>query len=151
MKKEQHIERLAFSVREAAAALGVSSRTLHDFVKTGSLPHFRLGARVLIPADALRNFIEQRTQSEKQTQTRDHSTMTEDINTGGTLEENTIDFPRLPHGLSHIGELVAVIATEVERRRADSTILKTRQHRNNCNKRPLSVSDMSEKRDQEQL
>ena len=62
MKEHQNIERLAYSVREAAAAIGISSRTLHDFIKDGSLPHFRLGTRVLIPIDALRNFIEQRTQ-----------------------------------------------------------------------------------------
>ena len=62
MKEHQNIERLAYSVLEAATALGVSSRTLHDFIKDGSLPHFRLGARVLIPIDALRDFIAQRTQ-----------------------------------------------------------------------------------------
>ena len=64
-KKNQNIERLSFSVQEAAAAIGVSSRTLHDFIKSGSLAHFRMGTRVLIPADALRQFIESRTQTQK--------------------------------------------------------------------------------------
>jgi len=63
--QHQNVERLAYSIREAAAAIGVSSRTLHDFVKDGSLKHFRVGTRVLIPADALREFIECRTQTGK--------------------------------------------------------------------------------------
>ena len=64
-KKNQNIERLSFSVQEAAAAIGVSSRTVHDFVKDGTIAHFRMGTRVLIPADALRVFIESRTQAQK--------------------------------------------------------------------------------------
>jgi excisionase family DNA binding protein len=62
MKKNQDIARLSYSVQEAAVAIGVSSRTVHDFVKDGTIPHFRMGTRVLIPADALREFIAQRTQ-----------------------------------------------------------------------------------------
>jgi excisionase family DNA binding protein len=58
-------ERLSYSVKEAAAAIGVSSRTIHAFVKDGSIKHFRMGARVLIPADVLRQFIVQRTQTQK--------------------------------------------------------------------------------------
>ena len=64
MKKEQ-IERLSFSIQEVAVAIGVSSRTVHDLVRKGSIEHFRVGQRVLIPAEALRRFIEQRTQSKK--------------------------------------------------------------------------------------
>jgi len=63
--KNQNVVRLAYSVQEAAAAIGVSSRTVHDFVKDGSITHFRMGTRVLIPADALRVFIESRTQAQK--------------------------------------------------------------------------------------
>ena len=62
-KKNQNIERLSFSVQEAAAAIGVSSRTVHDFVKNGTISHFRMGTRVLIPADALRDFIAVRMQN----------------------------------------------------------------------------------------
>jgi len=66
MKKESsNVERLSYSVQEAASALGVSSRTVHEFVKDGNLAHFRMGTRVLIPADALRQFIESRTQTQK--------------------------------------------------------------------------------------
>ena len=68
MKKNSNIERLSYSVQEAAQAIGVSSRTLHDFVKSGALAHFRMGTRVLIPAETLRQFIEQRTQTGKEPQ-----------------------------------------------------------------------------------
>ena len=64
-KNQQEVERLSYSVQEAAAAIGVSSRTLHDFIKNGSIAHFRMGTRVLIPADALRKFIERRTKSQE--------------------------------------------------------------------------------------
>lgn len=62
MTKESSIERLSYSVREAAMALGISSRMLHEYIKNGSITHFRMGTRVLIPADALRAFIERKAQ-----------------------------------------------------------------------------------------
>ena len=62
MGKIQEIGRLAYSISEVAQALGVSSRTVRTLVKNGELGHFRLGARVLVEVDALRLFIEQRTQ-----------------------------------------------------------------------------------------
>ena len=65
MNKNQDIARLSYSVSETASALGISSRTLHDYVKDGSIAHFRMGTRVLIPADALRAFIARRTLADK--------------------------------------------------------------------------------------
>ena len=65
MEKDLKVERLAYSVLEASAAIGVSSRTLHDFIKDGSIAHFRMGTRVLIPADELKAFIERRTLTKK--------------------------------------------------------------------------------------
>jgi excisionase family DNA binding protein len=62
---QNQIDRLSFSVLEVAKTLGVSSRTVHSLVKRGDIPHFRIGQRVLIPADALREFIAERTKSEK--------------------------------------------------------------------------------------
>jgi excisionase family DNA binding protein len=62
MKTEHNVERLSYSVQEAAAAIGVSSRTVHDFIKSGTIAHFRMGTRVLIPVDELRAFIARRTQ-----------------------------------------------------------------------------------------
>ena len=62
MDNESNVERVAYSVREAAASIGVSSRMLHDYIKDGSIAHFRMGTRVLIPAAELKAFIERRTQ-----------------------------------------------------------------------------------------
>ena len=64
-KQDRDIEKLAFSIAETARTLGVSSRTIHDYVKNGSIPHFRMGARLLIPADELKAFIERRTRTGK--------------------------------------------------------------------------------------
>jgi excisionase family DNA binding protein len=65
MKNYQDVERLSYGVREAAAAIGISSRTMHDHVKNGSIKHFRMGTRVLIPAGELKAFIARRTQADK--------------------------------------------------------------------------------------
>jgi len=62
MDKELNVERVSYSIREAAASIGVSSRMLHDYIKDGSIAHFRMGTRILIPADELKAFIERRTQ-----------------------------------------------------------------------------------------
>ena len=55
------MEKLSYSVKEVAATLGVSSRTVHNIIKRGELCHFRVGTRVLIAADALQEFIEEQT------------------------------------------------------------------------------------------
>ncbi|MDR0328795.1 MAG: helix-turn-helix domain-containing protein [Planctomycetaceae bacterium] len=60
MTKNTEIERLAYSIKEVAATLGVSSRTVHTLVKDGKLEHFRIGVRVLVETGALRRFIESR-------------------------------------------------------------------------------------------
>ena len=61
VEKTENIERLTYSILEVAKAIGVSSRTVHKLYKSGELGHIRVGQRVLIPADKLRQFIEQRT------------------------------------------------------------------------------------------
>ena len=60
-----NVERVSYSVEETAEALGVSSRMVHDYVKDGSIGHFRMGARVLIPVDDLKAFIARRRQPPK--------------------------------------------------------------------------------------
>jgi excisionase family DNA binding protein len=62
MKKSHDIIHLSYGVQESAAALGVSPRTLHDYIKDGRIKHFRIGTRVLIPIEGLRQFIALRTQ-----------------------------------------------------------------------------------------
>ena len=62
---KNQIDRLSYSIFEVAKTLGVSSRTVHSLIKRGEIPHFRVGQRVLIPADGLREFIALRTKTEK--------------------------------------------------------------------------------------
>ena len=50
--------RLALRPREAAAALGLSERAFRSLLPT--LPHFRAGNAVLIPVDALRRWLNDR-------------------------------------------------------------------------------------------
>ena len=46
-------EPLALSKRQAAAQLGISERSLHDLLRSGAIPHVRVGRRVLIARTAL--------------------------------------------------------------------------------------------------
>lgn len=53
----QPVPRLAYSVSEAAEALGVSCRTAWALVASGRLGTVRVGRRVLVPVVALGEFI----------------------------------------------------------------------------------------------
>ncbi len=48
-------------IDEAARMLGVSSRTVWTLTDSDSLPHVRIGRRVLYPVDALRRWTAERT------------------------------------------------------------------------------------------
>ena len=50
-------DRLALGVREAAKSLGISRTKLYEAVRDKRLRVVRLGRRVLIPLDALREFL----------------------------------------------------------------------------------------------
>jgi excisionase family DNA binding protein len=53
-------ERLALSVAEAAAALGVSKDAVYDAVRCHELPAIRIRRRILIPVAALEQLLAQR-------------------------------------------------------------------------------------------
>ena len=55
-------ERFAVSVDEAAQLLGVGRSTLWQLVTSGEIPSFTIGKRRLIPLDALRRWIAERTE-----------------------------------------------------------------------------------------
>ena len=52
---------LAMRLREAAAALGVSERTLWDWTQRGDVPHVRRNKTILYPVDALRRWLDEQT------------------------------------------------------------------------------------------
>ena len=51
------MEKLAFNVAAAAEAIGVSDRKVRDLVNVEGFPVVRLGGRVLIPVDPLRDWL----------------------------------------------------------------------------------------------
>jgi excisionase family DNA binding protein len=50
-------EKLAFMIKEAAAALGIGTATLWRAISDGKLVALKLGGRTLIPADSLRQWV----------------------------------------------------------------------------------------------
>jgi excisionase family DNA binding protein len=54
------VERLALSVAEAAAALGVSKDAIYDAVRCHELPAIRIRRHILIPLAALEQFLDQK-------------------------------------------------------------------------------------------
>ena len=56
----QSLPRIAGSVKEAAAALGVSTRTVWPFIRSGQLRALRIGSRVVILYSDLIEFAEKR-------------------------------------------------------------------------------------------
>ncbi len=50
---------LAMRVRDAAKAIGVSERTLWEWIYAGKVPHIRMGKIVLLPVDTLREWLRQ--------------------------------------------------------------------------------------------
>jgi excisionase family DNA binding protein len=53
---------MTLSVRETADELGVSRNTVYDLIRAGDLPHLRIGTRIRIPTDPLRDWIAARTE-----------------------------------------------------------------------------------------
>lgn len=47
------VPRLALRSPEAAEALSISERTLHDWTRAGTIPHIRIGGCVLYPVREL--------------------------------------------------------------------------------------------------
>ena len=54
--------RLSLRPREAAEAIGISVRTLWTLTQKGEIPHTRLGRSVLYPVEALRRWLQARSE-----------------------------------------------------------------------------------------
>lgn len=50
-------ERLAYSVEEAAALLGIGKNLCYQGCRRGDIPSMRIGGRIVIPADALKSLL----------------------------------------------------------------------------------------------
>lgn len=63
MAERTHLsDRLALRPKEAAAAIGVSERTLRSLLP--QLPHLREGGVVLVPVEGLRDWLRERSRAE---------------------------------------------------------------------------------------
>lgn len=60
-------EKIALSVTEASATLGVSRPTLYRLIHRDDFPSFRVGGRVLISRDGLAQWVETQTTKEGRT------------------------------------------------------------------------------------
>lgn len=49
--------RLAYSVPEAAALIGISASSLHRQIRAGAVPHVRIGRRIVVPRQALERWL----------------------------------------------------------------------------------------------
>ena len=50
-------EKLAYSAKEAAAALGISLPTFYELSNRADFPCIRVGRRVLVPMDSLKKWL----------------------------------------------------------------------------------------------
>lgn len=58
MDNKKNVEKLAYSVREAAQALGVSPAFLYHYIDTHlDFPHRRLDGRIVVPVRRLTEYI----------------------------------------------------------------------------------------------
>ena len=55
-------DKLAVSVREAAALLGLSTKTVYQLAHQEGFPSFKLGERTLVSVDGLREWVQKQTQ-----------------------------------------------------------------------------------------
>lgn len=54
----ENLDRIALRPAEAAVAIGISIRKLHDLLKSGEIKYAKLDRAVLIPVSSLEDFIE---------------------------------------------------------------------------------------------
>ena len=53
--KDRPVQRLTYSVDEAAEILGISRASAYEAVRKGEIPHIKIGKRILIPRSFLQS------------------------------------------------------------------------------------------------
>jgi len=61
------IERTGFSIDETAESLGISVPTARSLIKNGSIHSIRIGRRVIVSAQSLREFMDGKTETTDKT------------------------------------------------------------------------------------
>ncbi len=94
---DQTPERITYSVKEAAAALGVSEWMVREEIRVGRIDSVRFGARILIPRQALERLVG----NSEQTDANPAPRLTKLTNRAPTeLRPNVVVRPVLPTGSS---------------------------------------------------
>lgn len=55
--KDMGIQRLAYTPKEAAQAIGIPRNTMYALLKAGDIPHKRSGKHILIAVEDLKNWL----------------------------------------------------------------------------------------------
>lgn len=63
------VEKLTYSVTEAAEALGVSRPTIYELIRREGFPTFKVGSRVLISRQRLAEWVDQQAGKERSNET----------------------------------------------------------------------------------
>ncbi len=56
--EDRPVQRLTYSVDEAAELLGISRTSAYEAIRKGEIPHIKIGKRILIPKSALTNLLQ---------------------------------------------------------------------------------------------
>jgi len=56
--------KLAYSIKETAELLGCGLNRTYDMVHKNTLPHFRFGKKIMIPASAISDLVDQQIQEQ---------------------------------------------------------------------------------------
>ena len=56
-KEQNHMEKTTMSVQELSAQMGISLPKAYELVKTPGFPTIRIGARILIPIEAYKEWL----------------------------------------------------------------------------------------------
>ena len=57
-KRPLSVDKVVYSIGEAAYALGVSKPTMYDLTKLENFPCFRIGKRIVVSVEGLRNWVD---------------------------------------------------------------------------------------------
>ena len=57
-EEDRPVQRLTYSVDEAAEALGISRASAYEAIQRGEIPHIKIGKRILIPKIMLENLLQ---------------------------------------------------------------------------------------------
>lgn len=65
MESRSRVEKLALSLTECAAMMGIGRSKMHELARSEGFPAVRVGRRILVPVDALKTWLNARATDEQ--------------------------------------------------------------------------------------